>query len=75
MESEAELKSFADKLEAAGYPAHTAIDHIVSRSVYFRDPDGNMVELAYNLPRDQWKDLDNPLAVDKPYDLSPGEGR
>ena len=74
VESEDELRTFARKLEDAGYPLHATIDHIVSRSVYVRDPDGNMVELAYNLPREQWAHLDNPLAEDRPYDLSPDAG-
>jgi len=74
VESEDELRTFARKLEDAGYPLHATIDHIVSRSVYVRDPDGNMVKLAYNLPREQWAHMDNRLAEDRPYDLSPDGG-
>lgn len=71
VESEAELIEAYYRLEEAGYPVHSTLDHIVSKSVYLRDPDGNMVELAYNLPRNQWAHLENPLGEDRPYPIPP----
>lgn len=29
-------------------------DHGISIGIYFRDPDGNGVEVSYELPRSQW---------------------
>ncbi len=71
IESEAELVEASRRMEDAGYPIHSTLDHVVSKSVYLRDPDGNMVELAYNVPREQWAHLENPLAEDRPYTLPP----
>ena len=69
VESEGELSGFRQKLEAAGHSIEATIDHVVSKSMYLRDPDGNMIELAYNLPRSQWANMENPLAEDRPYDV------
>ena len=33
-------------------------DHGTSLGVYFFDPDGNQIEVFYELPRDQWPDGD-----------------
>jgi len=43
----------------AGIPLEGAADHLVSHSVYLRDPDGNGVELTIDRPRESW-----PTAVD-----------
>lgn len=69
---EAELGTLARKVEEAGYRVLTTVDHVVSKSVYLRDPDGNVLELAYNIPTAEWEHLENPLATDRPYSL-PGE--
>lgn len=73
VESEEELKGTARRLEQAGYPIFTTIDHVVSKSAYVRDPDGNVVEIAYNVPRAEWERMDNPLGEDRPYDIGPAE--
>ena len=73
VESEEELQGYYHRIRNAGYSIQTTIDHLVSKSVYVRDPDGNMVEIAYNLPRDQWAHLDNPLAEDYPYPIPPAD--
>ena len=33
-------------------------DHGISMGVYFLDPDGNEIEVFYELPRDQWPETD-----------------
>ena len=38
----------------AGTPLDGASDHGVSEAVYFRDPDGNGIELYVDHPRNQW---------------------
>ena len=48
------LRSAKAKLEAAGVSVG-AIDHTVSQSLYFRDPDGNGVELFVN-GTEAWRD-------------------
>jgi catechol 2,3-dioxygenase len=30
------------------------VDHGISLGIYFRDPDGNGLEVSYELPREQW---------------------
>lgn len=40
-----ELQAAYRELQAIGVPVESTIEHNVTRSVYFRDPDGNRVEL------------------------------
>ncbi|WP_415404554.1 VOC family protein [Tateyamaria sp. SN3-11] len=49
-----------------------AADHGVSEAVYFRDPDGNGVELYRDRPRDDWpRDPDGRIAmVNAPLDVA-----
>jgi catechol 2,3-dioxygenase len=54
---------------AAGVPILGSVDHNISRSFYLRDPDGNVVELTYDLPRGQWANSTEPFAEDLPYEL------
>ncbi len=55
----------------AGVPLDGASDHGVSQAVYFRDPDGNGIELYVDHPRNQWPQTsDGALAmVTKRLDL------
>jgi catechol 2,3-dioxygenase len=39
---------------AANVPLEGASDHGVSEAIYFRDPDGNGVELYWDRPRNEW---------------------
>ena len=41
------------RLKVRGIPVHVA-DHTVSIGVYFSDPDGNGLEVYYELPRSRW---------------------
>jgi catechol 2,3-dioxygenase len=49
-----ELRAVKVELEAAGITIDNAFDHVVSQSLYIRDPDGNGVEL-YVDASDVWK--------------------
>src|SRR5262249_37806628 len=40
-----ELKELYQKLKAYGTDAEFTFDHIITKSLYFRDPDGNRLEL------------------------------
>ena len=71
VDDEAELARLRSTLERAGYPVSEGVDHVVSRSFYTRDPDGNGVELTWDTPEADWRHLDNPFAVDRAYDIPP----
>ena len=47
------LRSAKVQLEGAGVAA-AAFDHTVTKSLYFRDPDGNLIELYVN-STDAWR--------------------
>jgi catechol 2,3-dioxygenase len=47
------LRQAKSEIEAAGIPV-AAMDHVVTQSIYFHDPDGNTVELYVDAPCD-WK--------------------
>lgn len=69
VEHEAELGELAGRLRTAGYPVRGAVDHVVSRSFYAQDPDGNVVEVTWDVPQQDWAHLDNPFRTDRPYRL------
>ena len=48
-----DLKEMYHRLEAKGVPFSVS-DHTVSIGIYFSDPDGNGLEVYYELPRSQW---------------------
>ncbi|MEL6418764.1 MAG: VOC family protein, partial [Pseudomonadota bacterium] len=54
-----------------GTPIDGAADHGVSQAVYFRDPDGNGIELYRDRPPEHWpRDADGRLAmINAPLDL------
>jgi catechol 2,3-dioxygenase len=56
-----DLKEMYQKLESKGVPVRVG-DHSISIGVYFSDPDGNGLEVYYELPRDQWNQ-DKPCSI------------
>ena len=50
----AALVEVIKRVQAAGIPFQGAAHHGVSTAVYLSDPDGNGVELYYDLPREDW---------------------
>jgi catechol 2,3-dioxygenase len=50
----ATLAEAVQRVLDAGIRLDGASDHGVSEAIYFRDPDGNGVELYRDRPRDQW---------------------
>jgi catechol-2,3-dioxygenase len=44
------LKDAYETLQASGVPIIRAIDHVSQKSIYFQDPDGNLLEIYYELP-------------------------
>lgn len=49
-----DLKAMYGRLKAMDVPVRVA-DHSVSIGVYFDDPDGNGLEVYYELPRSEWQ--------------------
>lgn len=54
MASLEDLKAAYWRLKEQGVTIDRIIDHGLSLGIYFRDPDGNGVEVSYELPREQW---------------------
>ena len=63
-----ELRAARDELEAAGVKVRAVIDHVVSKSLYLNDPDGNGVEL-YVDGSDVWKTDPQAVAQGEPMAL------
>jgi catechol 2,3-dioxygenase len=62
-----DLKEMYQRLNDRGVTVRVA-DHTVSIGVYFSDPDGNGLEVYYELPRSQWNQ-------DRPFSESSNKGR
>ncbi len=54
VESVEALQDFYRHLEALQVPILGVGDHGISLGIYFTDPDGNEIEVFYELPPDQW---------------------
>jgi catechol 2,3-dioxygenase len=54
MRSLDDLKEMYLRLQDKQVPIERVSDHGISVGVYFRDPDGNGLEVSYELPRSQW---------------------
>jgi catechol-2,3-dioxygenase len=50
VESEAALKEAYATLEEHAVPISRTIDHVSQKSIYFNDPDGNTLEIYFELP-------------------------
>lgn len=66
MHSLDDLKEVYQRLKDKNVPIDHVSDHGISVGVYFRDPDGNGIEVSYELPRNQWPRQDHVFS---------GEGR
>jgi catechol 2,3-dioxygenase len=62
-----ELREAKRKLETAGVQVE-AFDHIVTKSIYFKDPDGNTIELFID-SSDAWKQDPQLVANIAPMEL------
>ena len=54
-----DLKEFYHRLQAKHIPIDHISDHGISIGIYFHDPDGNGIEVSYELPRSQWPRQEN----------------
>ena len=64
VESLDDLKEFYHRLKARGVPIAHVSDHGISLGIYFRDPDGNGIEVYYELPRSEWPRQERIFAKD-----------
>lgn len=71
VESFAALKEAYFTLQDQGMQDIRAVDHVSQQSIYFHDPDGNRVEIYYELPnalemfRQGREDCDEPLVFER----------
>src|SRR5580693_1207990 len=54
LESLDDLKEFYLKIKKEGQAIDHIADHGISLGIYLRDPDGNGVEVYYEMPRAEW---------------------
>jgi catechol 2,3-dioxygenase len=65
-----ELARAVQRLHDHDYPIDDARNHGATLSIYLQDPDGNGIELYYDLPREAWFDAQgNPVLKNEPFDL------
>ncbi len=63
VDSLAALAVSYQRLKDHGVKIEAIADHGISLGIYFRDPDGNGLEVSYELPRDQWPSQDQVFGV------------
>jgi len=67
-----DLKEFYARIKEKAVDFNVA-DHGISLGIYFKDPDGNGIEVYYEAPRSQWFRQENMfLNEDKPLGNFPG---
>jgi catechol 2,3-dioxygenase len=54
------LRAFYRRLKAVGAEIHHTVDHIVTNSIYFLDPDRNLIEAYVNCPRERFQAMEHP---------------
>jgi len=59
-----DLKDAYLRLKAKGIAIDRVVDHGISLGIYLRDPDGNGLEISYELPRAEWPRQDSVFADD-----------
>jgi catechol 2,3-dioxygenase len=64
VESLDDLKEFYHRLKSMQVPITRVADHGISLGIYFRDPDGNGIEVYYELPRSKWPRQERIFAAD-----------
>jgi catechol-2,3-dioxygenase len=70
-----ELQAAYRELEAMGIKVESTIEHNVTRSVYFPDPDGNRVELYCDMVEDGFEAMRRMGPRREPMDIETGELR
>jgi catechol 2,3-dioxygenase len=68
-----ELQAAYEELKVLGVPIESTIDHNVTRSIYFQDPDGNRVELYCDMVVNGFEAMRTLRPANDRLDLDPGE--
>ena len=69
----AELQAAHRELVELGIPVEATVEHNVTRSVYFFDPDGNRVELYCDMVSNGFEAMQTLGPAVKPLDIETGE--
>ena len=73
MHSLDDLKEIYQRLKEKQVKIDHVSDHGISVGIYFRDPDGNGLEVSYELPRSEWPADDKIFSGEsRPHRLFPG---
>lgn len=62
------VKAMYRRLKEHNVPIVRTVDHGVTKSVYFRDPEGNELEIYCDVPEKPWQDVDTMIKAE-PIDL------
>ena len=76
VEPEEEVGRIYRSLTSRGYEVVRTIDHLANRGFYVKDHDGNVVEVTYDVPPEEWAHVkDNPFAngTERDYAIPGGE--
>ena len=68
VENETALREMHDRLIEGKVSVSGGVDHGIMRSFYTHDPDGNVIEFGYDVPRESWQDAD-PFAEDRAFQI------
>ncbi len=63
------LREAKAHLEASGVEIHRTAEHIVSKSIYFHDPDGNQLEVFVDADPAVWHENPGLVATRQPLNL------
>ena len=62
------VKEMYQRLKEHDVPIVRTVDHGITRSVYFKDPDGNELEIYCEVPEKPWQEVDT-IIVRDPLDI------
>jgi len=67
------VKPMYQRLKAHDVPIVRTVDHGITKSVYFKDPEGNELEIYCEVPERPWQEQDTIIVAD-PIDLEAVSG-
>ena len=62
------VKAMYQRLKAHDVPIVRTVDHGITKSVYFKDPEGNELEIYCEAPGVDWREVETIIVAD-PIDL------